>query len=137
MLEPSSTPAARLAASGSPCPTPPRRAPAEPLQFIAGLRSVARQLRQPGSKPPRPLVVLLERQPQWHSRARGPAISPRGWFEACLQPGPLPLHLASLANPSLEARPSEAVRLARVSKSVIIAHPGKAACLCGPAQLKR
>jgi hypothetical protein len=43
----------------------------------------------------------------------------------------------ALPNPSLEARPSEATRFARASKSVIIAHPGKAARLCGPAQLER
>jgi hypothetical protein len=43
----------------------------------------------------------------------------------------------ALPNPSLEARPSEAVRFARASKSDIIAHPGKAARLCGPAQLER
>ena len=43
----------------------------------------------------------------------------------------------ALPNPSLEGRPSEAVRLARVSLSAIIAHPGKSACLSGPAQLER
>jgi hypothetical protein len=43
----------------------------------------------------------------------------------------------ALPNPSLEGRPSEAVRLARVSVSAIIALPGKSACLSGPAQLKR
>jgi hypothetical protein len=43
----------------------------------------------------------------------------------------------ALPNPSLESRPSEAVRLARVSFSAIIAHPGKSACLSGPAQLER
>jgi hypothetical protein len=43
----------------------------------------------------------------------------------------------ALPNPSLEARPSEATRFARASESVIIAHPGKAARLCGPAQLER
>jgi hypothetical protein len=84
-----------------------------------------------------PQLVLLERHPRWRPRARGPADLPNHSFTVSIWPGPLAPRLASLANPSLEARPSEAGRLARVSKSFIVAHPGKAACLSGPAQLKR
>jgi hypothetical protein len=43
----------------------------------------------------------------------------------------------ALPNPSLESRPSEAVRLARATASAIIGHAGKSACLSGPAQLER
>jgi len=84
-----------------------------------------------------PQVVLLERLPPWRPRARSPGMLPIGSVRVRYRPGPLALRPTSLANPSLEARPSEAVRLARVSVSFIVAHPGKSAYLSRPAQLER